>query len=208
MSNGLEPAVGLLERAVGYARGRLAQVSPRTLDNPTPCRAWDLGQLLEHMDDALDAFTEASAGTVELTRSAATGDVRDRIRTKACDLLGAWSRQSWQAPVHSVVIGERRLSPLVLVDAGALEITVHGWDVGQATGHPVPIPDDLARLLLPIAGTLVTAADRPTRFGPSIPQPGCPQPWFPQPGCPQTGFPQSRTSMYGVELLGFLGRIA
>jgi hypothetical protein len=87
-----------------------------------------------------------------------------------------------------VLIGDRRLSPEVLVRAGALEITVHGWDVGQATGHPVPIPVDLARLLLPIAEELVTDDDRPRRFGASL--------------------PQSPTASYDVVLLGFLGRIA
>ena len=159
MSVALQPAVGLLERAVNYTRLALAHVTPGTLHNPTPCRAWDLGQLLTHMDDALDAFTQASAGAVDLTTTRANGDILDRIRTKACGLLGAWS----EADPRAVEIGDQRMSADVVVCAGALEITVHGWDVGQATGHPSPIPEDLARLLLPIAEELVTSEDRPGR---------------------------------------------
>ena len=183
MSVALQPAVGLLERAVNYTRGSLAHVTPEALHNPTPCRAWDLGQLLAHMDDALDAFTQASAGTVDLSVARTSGDVLDRIRTKACGLLGAWS----DAEPSAVLIGDRRLTAEVVVRAGALEITVHGWDVGQATGHPSPIPDDLARLLLPIAEELVSAADRPGRFGARV--------------------PQSPSASYDVALLGYLGRI-
>lgn len=183
MSVALQPAVGLLERAVNYTRLALAHVTPDALDNPTPCRAWDLGQLLAHMDDALDAFTQASAGTVDLTTSRASGDVLDRIRTKACGLLGAWS----EADQKAVLIGDQRLNADVVVRAGALEIAVHGWDVGQATGHPSPIPDDLARLLLPIAEELVTSDDRPGRFGARV--------------------PQSPAASYEAELLGYLGRI-
>jgi uncharacterized protein (TIGR03086 family) len=192
MGTALQPAVGLLERALDYTRLSLSHVTPAALDNPTPCRAWDLSQLLAHMDDALDAFTQASAGTVDLAGTQVKGDVLQRLQAKACGLLGAWTAaeaEAWSSPDPThVLIGDQRLAPDVLVRAGALEITVHGWDVGQATGRPSPIPDDLAHLLLPIAEELVTEDDRPVRFAAIQPQSG--------------------VASYDVVLLGFLGRIA
>lgn len=193
------PAVELLERAVAYTRGRLAHVTPDLLANPTPCRAWDLGQLLAHLDDSLDAFTRAGDGAVGLARSAVGDDLLGSVRTRAGDLLGAWLGQRTDPAV--VTVAGYPLPAEALLRVGALEIAVHGWDVGQGTGHPRPLPEELARLLLPVARTLVDPADRGLRFGPSLPQPGAPQ--SPSPG-PST----SRTSSYDAELLGFLGRIA
>ncbi|HEY3015766.1 MAG TPA: TIGR03086 family metal-binding protein [Nocardioides sp.] len=176
-------AVELLERAVGYTRLRLDDVTAGALANPTPCRDWDLGQLLDHMDDALDAFTEASTGRVRLEPTPVAGDVLERLRTKACDLLSAWATPYAGAGVE---VADRTMPTDLLLGAGALEIAVHGWDVGQATGHPAPIPVELARELLPLARSLVSDADRPSRFGPALPQ-----------------APQARSDQV---LLGLLGR--
>lgn len=54
----------------------------------------------------------------------------------------------------------------VLTAAGALEVTLHGWDVSVACGAPRQIPDRLAAHLAVLAPVLVTEADRPVRFGP------------------------------------------
>ena len=55
-----------------------------------------------------------------------------------------------------------------LVATAALEITVHGWDVGQATGRRTPIPMELAARLLPVARQVVDPADRGSRFAPAV----------------------------------------
>ena len=56
----------------------------------------------------------------------------------------------------------------MLLQAGALEITVHAWDVGQATGSGQPVPEGLARAVLGSATRLITAADRPLLFAPPV----------------------------------------
>ena len=152
----LEGAVELLERALGYTRVVLADVRPDNLHAPTPCSGWTLARLLAHMDDALDAFTEAAAGQVHVEPAPPTDDRVDTLREKACALLGAWA----EARPPSVGVGDRRVDAPLLVSMAALEITVHGWDVAQATGRGTPIPDDLARGLLPIAERVIGPADR------------------------------------------------
>ena len=156
----LERAVELLERALGYTRVVLADVGPDNLDAPTPCSGWTLARLLAHMDDALDAFTEAASGQVHVEPAPPTDDRVDTLREKACALLGAWT----QARPPSVGVGDRRVAAPLLVATGALEIAVHGWDVAQATGRRTPIPDDLARGLQPIAERVIGPADRVSRF--------------------------------------------
>ena len=119
----------LLERALGYTRGALATVG-LDRDGPTSCAGWSLADLLLHMDDGLDAFLEAAGGAVCIEASLRPGADVDVLLTKACHLLGVWNSTD---PGY-VVVGDRPVPSGLLVSAAALEITVHGWDVGQATG--------------------------------------------------------------------------
>lgn len=184
-------AVELLERALGYTRLSLGSVTDDLLGRATPCRAWDLGDLLTHLADGLDAFTEGAAGWVGYPAgpgparpAARVAELRvAELRAKAGALLGAWSRP---VPDH-VDVGDHRLATATLARAAALETTVHGWDVAQTTGAAWPIPVALARDLLPVAQQLVAAADRGVRFGPARPS---------RPGEPDD-----------VRLLRFLGRM-
>jgi uncharacterized protein (TIGR03086 family) len=160
----LEAAVELLERSLGYTRVMLADVGPRDFRRPTPCVGWTLGRLLDHMEDGLDAFTAAAAGHVDVTPAPPTATRVDALREKACALLGAWTSAR---PVQ-VTVGDGHLGAPLLVGTAALEITVHGWDVGRATGRRTPIPRDLARGLLPVAQLVVDATDRRSRFGAAL----------------------------------------
>ena len=163
MTTTLPASVELLARALDYTRTRLAGVHGGVLDRPTPCARWRLGDLLVHMEDSLDAFTEAAGGRVEVHLTHTTEGRIAAIEEKACGLLGAWSRPG----PGDVLVGGLDLASAVLVATAALEITTHGWDVGRATA-PVGIPEDLAAALLPVAHLTVSEADRGVRFGPAV----------------------------------------
>jgi uncharacterized protein (TIGR03086 family) len=163
----LAGSVDLLGRALGYTSTRLGEVRGGLLDRPTPCAGWRLSDLLEHMEDSLDAFTEAAGGRVMVHLTHTTEGRITAIEQKACALLGAWSRPG----PGDVLVGGLDLASPLLVATAALEVTTHGWDVGQATGSRAPIPADLAGALLPVAHLTVTTADRGIRFGPVVPTP-------------------------------------
>ncbi len=166
--------VELLERAIGYTRVSLALVTPELMAAPTPCARWDLRSLLVHMEDSLTSLHEA--GTVRrvgvrVTPRRPPVDLVGALRARACQILAEWSAdQDRMSPGGSrdVVVDGRPLTSPVLTSAGALEVTVHGWDVATACGARRPIPDDLANDLLRIAPVLVTEADRPGRFRPAL----------------------------------------
>lgn len=181
----LGPAVELLERALGYASGALATVREPLLERPTPCTRWTLHGLLWHMEDALDAFLEASTGSLAVPAPDRPAPARvEALRDKACHLLGAWLR----AAPPTVEVGGSPLDSRLLVGTAALEITVHGWDVAQATDAAIPVPTDLARALREVARSVVGPADRGSRFAEAL-----------EPG------PDADEA---VRLLAFLGRAA
>lgn len=171
MTPRLGDSVGLLDRSIAYTCTQLSTVDDHLLGRRTPCAGWRLADLLAHMEDALDAFTEAAGGRVEVHAGRAHAAPVPALQGKATALLAVWSRPS---PGDVVLeAGKRRLdltTPL-LVATAALEVAVHGWDVGRATGSGTPLPADLATALLPVAQATVTPADRGVRFAAPRPTP-------------------------------------
>jgi hypothetical protein len=51
---------------------------------------------------------------------------------------------------RGVLVGDLPLAEHLLVAAGAIEISVHGWDIGQASGQPDSLPEGLAAELLTV----------------------------------------------------------
>ncbi len=162
-----DPGVELLERALGYTRSTLATVTAAHLDLRTPCERWHLADLLAHMEDSLDAFAEGARGTISL-HSAAPAPLDERIATlqrKACGLLGAWA----SATTPLVEVGGRPVPVGTISRLAAVEITVHGWDVGRTTDAGLPIPEEFAAALIPTA--LGLALEHDGEFGPPRPVP-------------------------------------
>jgi uncharacterized protein (TIGR03086 family) len=91
---------------------------------------------------------------------AGTGSVA-ALRERARQLLGALA----DADENLVWIGGYPVPVRIVTSAGAIDVAVHGWDVGRTCGTGAPIPGDLAASLLRIAPLLVSEADRPGRFG-------------------------------------------
>jgi uncharacterized protein (TIGR03086 family) len=123
------------------------------------------------MADSLIALSDAAEiGRVDLEPSELTGefvvDIVSVLHQRACRLLGAWTNADTS---QDVAIGDRSMTSGMLTGTGALEITVHGWDVAQACGRSRPIPAALAEELLELAPVLVTDVDRVGRFATPVP---------------------------------------
>lgn len=166
----LTAGVALLERAMGYTLDSLLLVTPADLARPTPCPAWDLAALLDHMNDSLLALHEATGRRVDLAPVRArhrheVPAVAD-LRASGCRVLHDW--RTAVAADEAVSVGGRELPASLVAATGALEVTAHGWDVAAAVGTSRPVPAPLAGPLLDLAPLLVTAADRGSRFGPEV----------------------------------------
>ncbi|MEQ6902191.1 maleylpyruvate isomerase family mycothiol-dependent enzyme [Nocardioides sp. YIM 152588] len=155
-------SVELLERAIGYTCGTLATVTPGAFGRATPCERWRLADLLAHMEDSLDAFAEGAGGAVSPHSAAPTHpELRlAALRRKATGLLGAWTaRLEAEGAAGDVGVCGVPAPVAVVAALAAVEVAVHGWDVGRATGEGAPLPSALAADLLPWADLLRAAAD-------------------------------------------------
>jgi uncharacterized protein (TIGR03086 family) len=165
--------VELLERAIAYALGAVQGVTPSLLEAPTPCRDWDLRELLHHVDDSLAALHEGlgssavgpdpagDPGSAGGARADPAGDPARRFRDRARRLLETLTRAG---DGEVVAVADLPLSAAMLASTGAIEIAVHGWDIARACGRDRPVPDGLAVELLRLCLPLVADAGRGGQF--------------------------------------------
>jgi len=123
----------LLAAAVRYALAGAGLVTPPLLSRPTPCAEWDLELLVDHVSDSAgvlhQAITAGCAGPPPSDGPPGLDPVRG-LRRQTTRLLATCTAAG---PVpRLVVIGDRELTTNMLALAGALEITVHGWDISAA----------------------------------------------------------------------------
>ena len=170
LSRGLE----LLESAVSYALDGAGMATPQLLSRPTPCPRWDLEMLLEHLSDSIGVLCESIA-TRGVGVSAAPQDHAGpapepvaRLQGQAVRLLGACAAAG--SADRLVAMGDRELTASMVAVAGALEVTVHGWDISVACGALRPVPPGLAAVLLPVAPLLIP---RRPGLGCSLTRSGC-----------------------------------
>ncbi len=159
-----ERPLELLERSLAFNRSVLAAVPGHAADLPTPCRDWDLADLLAHMVDGFTAFVQAAAGVVPAEPR--TGLPRDPALLAGHLLdLGCGVLSGWAAGRDECLLGLMPLPADALLEAAALETAVHGWDLAQVCTPQRGLPAELSAGLLPLALRHVTLADRPARFG-------------------------------------------
>jgi len=186
LSRGLE----LLESAVSYALAGASLVTAQLLPLPTPCAAWDLATLLDHVSDSMGALHEAitvggvGARAAHPSYSRPGSDPVALLRGQAARLLDGCAAAG--PAERRVAIWGRELTASMVAVTGAIEIAVHGWDIWVAAGAHRPVPPRLAGVLLPIAPLLITPGCRPGLFANPV--------RLPRPAGP------------GDQLVAFLGR--
>ena len=141
----LEP----LSRALDLFGRLVAEVRPEHWSQPTPCEAWDVQQLVDHVVSGQRLAAAVLRGEPFEAAKAHAGDpsvdADDRVaayRTSAEDLLAAFGRPGALDRIVTVPAGT--LPGAVVVHLRTTEALVHGWDLSRATGLPFPVPDDLA----------------------------------------------------------------
>jgi uncharacterized protein (TIGR03086 family) len=139
----LEPAA---QRMAELVRG----VPDELLDGPTPCPAYKLGDLLDHVGGAALAFTGAAKKeTGDAVSQGPSGDAsrlgddwRERIPRDVAALAPAWrDPEAWDGMTKAGGVElPGGVAGLVALD----ELVIHAWDIARATGQKYdPEPESL-----------------------------------------------------------------
>jgi uncharacterized protein (TIGR03086 family) len=155
----------------------VTRVSDDQLGRPTPCPAYTVGDLIEHVGTLARAFRAAAEKDTAspYVNGAPAGDAsrleegwRERIPADLATLARAWTDPgAWTGMTR--IAGQDSPAEAVGLTV-ADELVVHGWDVARATGQPYEAEPELvgaARAFLGMFASPDAPAGPEVAFGPS-----------------------------------------
>jgi uncharacterized protein (TIGR03086 family) len=162
------PLVEQLGCAFDAVAGLIGNIRADQWSAPTPCTDWTVRQVVNHLIGMNRVFAALLANEPPPPRPSedhVEDDPLGAYRASAAALQAAFGRpgvleRTYHGPLGTATGAERLRIRLY-------DLLAHGWDLAQATGQPVVLPDDLAEQSLAFAQTQLTEQTRPGRFGPA-----------------------------------------
>ena len=123
----------------------VSRVGDDELGGPTPCPAYTVGDLIEHVGGLARAFRAAAEKDTAspYVNGAPSGDAarlepgwRERIAADLAALARAWTDPGAWTGMTRIANQDAPAEMVGLTVAD--ELVVHGWDVARATGSPTP----------------------------------------------------------------------
>lgn len=156
----LQASVDALQAIVGDK-----PIADDELHNPTPCRAFDVQQLCDHIIDTHNLLLTAAGGQAVDSESA----FADRHAAVAAASLARWSERGTADPV---TLFDNELPGEVGLLIHAMETYVHGWDLARSLGRVFAPPADLTEEIWQLATDLISddvRGDAPgAPYGPAV----------------------------------------
>jgi uncharacterized protein (TIGR03086 family) len=154
--------LAVLRRALDQVAALLADVRPKSPEEPTPCTEWTVQDLVDHLVAAPTRFARMLRGQ-PIDWSAPTppagDDPEGAFRAHADDLLRAWRDHT--GPVENAGL-----------DWQCAELAVHTWDLATAVHAPTSSLDPhVAERGLAFMRDNLTPENRGPAFGPQQPAP-------------------------------------
>lgn len=161
----LTPATDTLARLI-------SGLDDADLSRPTPCPAYTVGDLADHIGGLTIAFTEAATKSARPGDHEPSGDSwrlesgwRDRISGDLAALARAW--QDPAAYEGMTQAGPIELPAEVAAVVALNEVVTHGWDLGRAVRADYTVDDASLAVCLEFAGQFGDE-DRGEAWGPVV----------------------------------------
>jgi uncharacterized protein (TIGR03086 family) len=163
-----------LEQAIASTRVVLTAVSKEQLGDDTPCAAWKVSDLINHIVGGQSFFEAGVKGEPPAggeTDFSAT-DFVSAFDEAAQRCLAAFRADGVMEKMLTLPFGQ--MPGAAFVGLAATDTFTHGWDLAKATGQSTDLAPELAAQLLAGARKAIQPAFRSpegTVFGPEQPAP-------------------------------------
>lgn len=152
-------SVALFQRAADYAREVISGLGNDDLRLTTPCADWDAGRVVLHLADVADGLI----GLVDTGHLA----LPDVPRIDDPDPVSTL-RASLNKLTTTLLTASETERAEAAAQAGAIEFTMHGWDIGVAHNRDHATPADLANDVRELASSLLSNDARGSNFAQPI----------------------------------------
>jgi len=148
MTAEVQDPIDRLSRALDQTGAIISQVRPDQASLPTPCTAWDVGGLIDHLLHDLLQFTARASGEARHRQEARSigDDWNGAYREAADGLLAAW--QADGALDHTVELPFGEVPAAWILGQHIADVVVHGWDIAKATGQSTDLDPELGQFSL------------------------------------------------------------
>jgi uncharacterized protein (TIGR03086 family) len=156
----------LARQALAVAGRVIAELTVADLDRPTPCAAWNVGELLRHMVSENHGFAANAVGTPADRSVWDSGDLGADPHRAYQDSAAAVTAAFAAPDVYErqVEVREFGIFPgRVAISMHFVDLLVHGWDIAASIGAPYRPDPELATAALVIA---LRWPDTPNSRGP------------------------------------------
>lgn len=163
-----------LEQAIASTRAVLTEVTKEQLGEATPCAAWKVGELINHIVGAQYFFEAGTKGTQPAGGETdfSAGDFVSSFDEAARRCVAAFQADGVMEKMLTLPFGQMPGS--AFAGLAATETFTHGWDLAKATGQGTDLAPDLAAQLLVASKQAISPTFRSlegTVFGPEQPAP-------------------------------------
>ncbi|XVV14753.1 TIGR03086 family metal-binding protein [Actinoplanes sp. CA-131856] len=160
----------LLAAAADRTLPVIREVRDGQLDEPTPCAEFRVRDLLNHLFQVVvnfQALAVREQPDFSTTPDVLTGDWRQRFADETATLIEAWSDPAaLEGNSPGMGLPQAVVGNLVLVD-----LTVHGWDLAQATGQSYEPDPAAVKVLAPVIAQMAPQGRKMGVFGDEVAPP-------------------------------------
>jgi uncharacterized protein (TIGR03086 family) len=141
-------SVEMLATALDQAGTLIERIKPEQATLRTPCRSWNLRDLVNHVVEDVDHFTAIAKGErwQKPGGDLIGDDWAGAYRKAAAGLLEVWRRPGQLDRTVQLPFGERPAS--WQVGQAMSDLAVHTWDIARATGQPTDLDPEVGRMSL------------------------------------------------------------
>jgi uncharacterized protein (TIGR03086 family) len=149
-----------LEQAIASTRGVLANVSKAQLQDSTPCAAWQVSDVINHIVGGQYFFASAARGESppEGETDFAAGDFVAVFDEASAGCLEAFRADGVMEQMLTLPWGQ--MPGAAFAGLAATDTFTHGWDLAKATGQDTNLAPELAAQLLVGAKQAISPAFR------------------------------------------------
>ena len=168
-----------MQRVIALTGSVVDRIEPEQLDDPSPCEAWTVRDVLNHITAGAEMFaicvrdgevSDERLGEIMLGDRLGD-DYKGSFHRATDDANDAFAMPGAMDRIVKLPFGEMPAG--MAVNIAIFDVTTHAWDLAKATGQSTDLDPEVAGIAYRAAQTLVSDALRATgRFGPPVPVAG------------------------------------